>query len=407
MRDWLAPLSKREAVAEAQAGGLLAGPVNTVADLLKDPPFSRRAASGIPSIIPQPDRCSTPAGRSSSPVRRVANNTVPRCWTNTPASAIRRGPKPISGHPAKPHDAARPLPLPLEGLRVAEITVVWAGPHVTQLLGEWGADIVRIEPLNKPQPYTRGMEGVPTREQTRQLIAQGVPSRLADSDPQLDPWNRNASFNSHARNKRSMTCDIMSPEGHETLLRLVKHCDVLVENNAPQTMDKAGIDWETLRRVNPRLIMLRMPAFALDGPYRNYRAFGLHVEAMIGHTHLRGYPGQPPGLLSESLASDGLAGVQGALTVLMALRHRERTGEGQLIEMPLPEGFLPTLGEFIMDYTMNGPRHAVAGQTGIAGTPPHNVYPCQGRRQLDRRRRGQRCRIRRPVRRSERPASDG
>ena len=149
------------------------------------------------------------------------------------------------------------------------------------------------------------------------------------------------------------------------------------ENNATQTMDKAGISWETLRRINPRLIMLRMPAFGLDGRYSNYRAFGLHVEAMIGHTHLRNYPGQAPGLLSESLASDGLAGVQGALTVLMALRHRDRTGEGQLIEMALPEGFLPTLGEFIMDYTMNGYDTPSQGNRH-RWHAPHNVYPCSG-----------------------------
>ena len=375
--DWLTPLNKREAVAAAQAAGLLAGPVNTVADLLQDPHFQAR---GVWDSVDHPE-----TGPLQYPGR-------PFVLTRSPRRQQQRAPlldehaaerdtawsAPITNRPAKPRAAAASPPLPLEGLRVAEITVVWAGPHVTQLLAEWGADIVRVEPLNKPQPYTRGMEGVPTREQTRQLIDQGVPSRLADSDPQLDPWNRNAAFNSHARNKRSMTCDIMTTEGHETLLRLVKHCDVLVENNAPQTMDKAGIDWETLRRVNPRLIMLRMPAFALNGPYRSYRAFGLHVEAMIGHTHLRGYPGQPPGLLSESLASDGLAGVQGALTVLMALRHRDRTGEGQLIEMPLPEGFLPTLGEFIMDYTMNG-RDSPSQGNRHRWHAPHNVYPCQGK----------------------------
>ena len=371
---WLAPLSRREAVAAAQAGGLLAGPVHTVADVLQDPHFLAR---GVWDTVDHPE-----TGPLQYPGR-------PFVLTRSPRRQQQRAPlldeharergtawsPPAPTPPSKTHHA--PLPLPLEGLRVAEITVVWAGPHVTQLLGEWGADIVRVEPLNKPQPYTRGMEVVPTREQARRLSAQGIPSRLAGSDPQLDPWNRNAAFNSHARNKRSMACDIMTPEGHETLLRLIKHCDVLVENNAPQTMDKAGIDWQTLRRVNPRLIMLRMPAFALDGPYRNYRAFGLHVEAMIGHTHLRGYPGQGPGLLSESLASDGLAGVQGALTVLMALRHRERTGKGQLIEMPLPEGFLPTLGEFIMDYAMNG-RDTPSQGNRHRWHAPHNVYPCQG-----------------------------
>ena len=374
--DWLAPLTKREAVEAAQAGGLLAGPVNTVADLLQDPHFEAR---GVWDTIDHPETGplrypGRPFILSRSPRRRQRRAPL---LNEHAADQLASWPAAVPLGQAASHRAAAALPLPLEGLRVAEITVVWAGPHVTQLLGEWGADIVRIEPLNKPQPYTRGMEGIPTREQTRQLNAQGVPSRLADSDPQLDPWNRNASFNSHARNKRSMTCDIMTPEGHETLLRLVRHCDVLVENNATQTMAKAGISWETLHRVNPRLILLRMPAFGLEGPYSHYRAFGLHVEAMIGHTHLRNYQGQAPGLLSESLASDGLAGVQGALTVLMALRHRERTGKGQLIEMALPEGFLPTLGEFIMDYTMNGHDTPSQGNRH-RWHAPHNVYPCIG-----------------------------
>ena len=151
------------------------------------------------------------------------------------------------------------------------------------------------------------------------------------NDPGPDPWNRNASFNSGARHKRSMTCDIMTPEGHEALLRLLAHCDVLVENNVPETMDKANIRWEELHTLNPRLIMLRMPAFALDGPYRNYRAFGLHVEALIGHTHLRGYPGREPGN-TERIAGQrwhrrcarGSRGDDGAAT---PRTHRGRTAD--------------------------------------------------------------------------------
>lgn len=169
----------------------------------------------------------------------------------------------------------------------------------------------------------------------------------------------------------------MSEQGRKDLLRLLCECDVLVENNVPQTMDKAGITWEELHALNPRLIWLRMPAFALEGPYRNYRAFGLHVEAMVGHTHLRGYPGESPELLSESLASDGIAGVQGAVALLMALRHRELTGEGQLIEMPLTEGFLPTFGEFILDYSMNGQDIPTQGNRH-PWHAPHGVYSCQG-----------------------------
>jgi len=288
---WLGTRDKRDIVAEAQASGLMAGAVNTIADVMQDPHFQVR---GVWDRIDHPE-----AGSRQYPGRPFILHRSPRCeprrapLLNEHADEISikaAQPSPPVGGPARAISQV-PLGLPLTGLRVAEITVVWAGPHVTQLLAEWGADVVRVEPANKPQPYTRGMEGVPTRQQGLALAAQGIPTRLADNDPLLDPWNRNASFNSHARNKRSMTCDIMTPEGREALLRFMKHCDVLVENNVPETLDKAKISWEALHEINPRLIMLRMPAFALDGPYRNYRAFGLHVEAMVGHTHLRGYPG--------------------------------------------------------------------------------------------------------------------
>jgi len=371
---WLKTVTKREAVAAAQAAGLLAGAVYTIADVMRDPHFQARHVWDTidhPATGPlqYPGR---PFILSRSPRRTPQRAPL----LNEHADDLKATLPPSPRRSVQTRQEA-PLGLPLAGLRIAEITVVWAGPHVTQLLAEWGADVIRVEPVNKPQPYTRGMENVPSRAQASALAARGVPTRLVANDPGLDPWNRSASFNSHARHKRSMTCDIMTPEGHEALLRLLAHCDVLVENNVPETMDKAGIRWEELHRLNPRLIMLRMPAFALDGPYRNYRAFGLHVEALIGHTHLRGYPGESPELLSESLASDGLAGVLGAVAVMMALRHRERTGEGQLIEMPLTEAFLPTLGEFIMEYTMNGRDTPTQGNRH-RWHAPHNVYPCGG-----------------------------
>jgi crotonobetainyl-CoA:carnitine CoA-transferase CaiB-like acyl-CoA transferase len=371
---WLKNMTKQEAVAAAQAAGLLAGAVYTVADVMRDPHFQARQ---VWDTITHPETGALqypgrPFVLSRSPQRPPQRAPLLNEHAAELAALLAQAP-PRQTTPRQD----TPLGLPLAKLRVAEITVVWAGPHVTQLLAEWGADVIRVEPVNKPQPYTRGMESVPSRQQARALAARGIPTRLVDNDPGPDPWNRSAAFNSHARNKRSMTCDIMTPAGHEALMRLLEHCDVLVENNVPETMDKAGINWPELHELNPRLIMLRMPALALDGPYRNYRAFGLHVEAMIGHTHLRGYPGQSPELLSESLASDGIAGVQCALAVLLALRHRQQTGEGQLIEMPLTEGFLPTLGEFIMDYTMNGRDTPTQGNRH-RWHAPHNVYPCRG-----------------------------
>ena len=268
--------------------------------------------------------------------------------------------------------------LPLEGIRVADITVVWAGPHVTQLLAEWGADIVRVEPVTTIQPYSRGAERVSTEAQYRGLGASGVTMGIPpDFDPGEDPWNRSPAFNAHARNKRSMACDVRRPEGREAFLRLIEKCDVLVENNVPETIERANITYDVLREVNPKLIMLRMPAYGLNGPYKNYRGFGTHVEGMIGHHLIRTYDDGTPDEMGDAFTADAIAGVMGAWAVTAALRHRARTGQGQQIEMPLAESFLPVIGEFIMDYTMNrrptgpqGNRHPSHG--------PHGIYPTAG-----------------------------
>ena len=269
--------------------------------------------------------------------------------------------------------------LPLDGYRVAEITVVWAGPHVTQLLGEWGAEVIRVEPTTTIQPYTRGAERIintADQENTAKLgiLAGGI---NPETTPGLDPWNRNSSFNSHARNKKSMSCDIMTPEGREAFLRLIEKVDVLVENNVPMTIERANITYEQLKEINPKLIMLRMPAFGLSGPYKNYRAFGTHVEGMIGHHWLRGYPDGTPDETGDAFTADALAGVMGAFAVTSALVHREITGVGQQIEMPLAESFLPALGEWILDYTM---YNRVADPQGNLHREhaPHSIYPTKG-----------------------------
>ena len=114
-----------------------------------------------------------------------------------------------------------------------------------------------------------------TQAQARAMAEMGtVASAYPDFDPGEDPWNRSPAFNSHARNKRSMACDVMSPEGREAFFRLIEQCDVLVENNVPMTVERAGITYEQLRERNPRIVVLRMPAYGLDGPYKNYRGFG-------------------------------------------------------------------------------------------------------------------------------------
>ena len=374
----LASYDKLSAVASAQEAGLLAGAVMTVADLLEDPQLAarewwHRIAHWHGDELPYPG---FPFRLSESQQERPKRS--PRLGEHARVVLDFTPPDPLEDarHPL-PEGPSSSLHLPLEGIRVAAITVVWAGPHVTQLLAEWGADVINVEPITSIQPYTRGAENVQPRETLLRGAELGIQPQYPDAEPGDDPWNRFASFNSHARNKRSMTCDVMTPEGREAFLKLIEHCDVLVENNVPTTMDKAGINWETLQEINPRLIMLRMPAFGLDGPYSSYRAFGLHVEAMVGHTHLRAYPDRGPEGIGETLASDGLSGVQGALAVLMALRHRERTGEGQQIEMPLNESFIPTLGEFLFDRSMNQLNPPSQGNSHRHHAP-YGVYPCKG-----------------------------
>jgi crotonobetainyl-CoA:carnitine CoA-transferase CaiB-like acyl-CoA transferase len=269
--------------------------------------------------------------------------------------------------------------LPLHGVRVLDITVVWAGPHCTQLLAEWGAEVIRLEPLQVVQPSTRGAESLVTREQVLRNRNAGNVMQYAfpNFEPQPRQWNRSPGFNSHARNKRSMTVNIATPEGRAVLLDLVKISDVVVENNVPETVERAGFTYADLAAVNPRIIVLRMPSYGLSGPYKNYRSFGTHMEGMTGHHYLRSYPHLDPSMIGDAFTVDAASGVRGAFAVVMALRHRRRTGEGQHIELAQAENFLSYLGEYILDYSMNGRSPAPQGNHHPYRAP-HNVYPCRG-----------------------------
>jgi len=269
--------------------------------------------------------------------------------------------------------------LPLKGIRVADVTVVWAGPYVTQLLAEWGAEVIRVEPRTRIQPLTRGADMQPPPEPALRQLAQMGMTLFSFPDFQAgeDPWNRSPGFNSHARNKLSMTADITTPEGREIFLDLIEKCDVLVENNVPETIEKANLTYDVLKERNPNLIMLRMPAFGLSGPYKNYRALGTHIEGMIGHHYIRSYPDETPEAAGDVYTGDAVAGVMGAFGVAMALRARRRTGRGQMIELSQAENFLPMLGDFILDWTANQ-RDAGPQGNQHRTHAPHGYYPCDG-----------------------------
>ena len=264
--------------------------------------------------------------------------------------------------------------LPLQGIRVLEFGVVWAGPYCGMFLAGLGAEVIRVESLKVFVPLTRGRTPRPSEAVPKGLLSPlyaapgGVPGQR--------PWNRVPLFNAHASNKLGMTVDLLQPKGQEVLRRLIAVTDVIVENNPTETMEKLGISYEMLREQNPAIIMLRMPAYANEGAYQNRRAFGFHIEGVVGHSLLRGYADMDPSALTNVLMGDAASGTQAAFAVLSALHYRRRTGEGQLIELSQAENLIPLAGEAFMDYTMNGRSQSTLGNRDPFAI--QGCYPCRG-----------------------------
>ena len=265
--------------------------------------------------------------------------------------------------------------LPLAGIRVMDMTVVWAGTFTTMMLADMGAEVIRVE-NNMFAPYgTRGIMVRPSDSllETRGMATAGYPDRKAGGRP----FNRAAMFNVHARNKLSMTVDYMQPKGLDVLKRLVAISDVFVENNAYGTVDKLGLGYQDLSQVKPDIIMISMPGFGCSGPHASRIALGRHLECIAGHTLLRGYPDADPTWTTEVYHCDAAAGAMGAFAVMAALLYRQRTGKGQFIDLAQIETVIPQLGEAIMDYTMNGRVQGPMGNRHPTAAPC-GLYPCKG-----------------------------
>ncbi len=261
--------------------------------------------------------------------------------------------------------------LPLEGIRILDITVIWVGPYATQLLADWGAEVIRVE--TRYNAIARGQARVtPEQAQAAGLTGFGY----AGNEPGDRPWNRGAVVNAHSRNKKSMTVDMTRPEGREVFRDLVAKSDLVMENNVPETMEKLGVTWDELSKINPELILVHIPAFGLEGPWKNYRTYGSHMEAIAGHLLLRTYPGMDPGQISDVFPADA-GGAGAAYAALVGLFHRKKTGKGQVIEIATSENFIPYIGDFVMDYTMNQRVSQNLGNTDTE-MAPHNVYRCVG-----------------------------
>ncbi|MFG3370231.1 CaiB/BaiF CoA transferase family protein [Streptomyces sp. NPDC048156] len=236
-------------------------------------------------------------------------------------------------------------PAPLQGLRVLDLATLFAGPLAATLLGDFGADVIKVEHPRKPDP-SRGH---------------------GPSKDGIGLW-----WKLLGRNKRNITLDLSTRGGRDILLKLVADADVLIENFRPGTLEKWNLGWEELSAANPRLVLTRVTAFGQFGPYSRRPGFGTLAEAMSGFAALTGEPEGPPTLPPFGLA-DSIAALSTSYAVMAALQGRERTGRGQVVDMAIIEPMLTVLGPQPIWYDQLG---YVQPRTGNRSTnnAPRNTY---------------------------------
>ncbi|MGI5158994.1 CaiB/BaiF CoA transferase family protein [Microbispora sp. CA-102843] len=236
---------------------------------------------------------------------------------------------------------------PLAGLRVVETGSLIAGPFCGQLLGDFGAEVIKVEDPGN---------GDPMRQWGNHL-----PQGLSLSWPII------------ARNKKSITCDLRRPEGQELLRRLLADADVLIENFRPGTLERWGLGPAELAQLNPRLVVTRITGYGQDGPYSRRAGFGSIGEAMGGLRYVTGEPDRAPSRAGVSIG-DSLAGTFAALGTVMALFARERTGRGQVVDSAIYEAVLALMESILPEWELSGARRERTGSI-LPGVAPSNVYP--------------------------------
>jgi crotonobetainyl-CoA:carnitine CoA-transferase CaiB-like acyl-CoA transferase len=234
---------------------------------------------------------------------------------------------------------------PLSDIHVVEMGSLIAGPFCGQLLGDMGAEVIKIEPPGEGDPMRQWGRGQPV-------------------------W-----WDVIARNKKSVSINLRVPEGQALARRLIEGADILVENFRPGMLEAWGLAPETLLAANPRLIVVRMSGYGQDGPYAQRTAFGLIGEAMGGWRHIVGDADRPPSRMGVSIG-DSLAATYGCLGALSALHHRAKTGQGQIVDSALYEAVLQVMEALIPEYSVAGMIRERSGAI-LPGIAPSNVYTAQ------------------------------
>ncbi len=245
------------------------------------------------------------------------------------------------------------LPLPLAGMKILDLSMFFSGPLAMQISGDAGADVIKVESVQRIDGW-RGTTAMP-----------GVEAA----------WERSPNFNWVNRSKRGITLNLTDPRGADIIKRLVTEAEVLIENYTPRVMGNFGLEYETLREINPRLIMMSMPGFGGDVSWRDYVAFGMSTEQMSGISHLTGYAGEQP-IFTGMNGGDPFVGVIAATALFSAIYHRDQTGEGQHIDLSQVESCTLFVGDAVTGWTLAGHDPGRVGNAHPTNAP-YGTYPCR------------------------------
>lgn len=238
---------------------------------------------------------------------------------------------------------------PLDGVRVLDIASFIAAPFAASIMSEFGAEVIKIEHPKGGDPWRR--YGTKTAEP-----------------------NRSMAWLTEARNKNSITLNLNSEKGAKLFKELVKNADVVCENFRPGTLEKWGLGWEILREINPKLVLLRVSGYGQTGPYKDRPGFARIAHAYGGLTYLSGMPGEIPVTPGSTSLGDYMTGMYGCIGIMMALRHRDATGQGQMVDCALYESIFRALDEIAPRYASDGFVREAEG-TGTVNACPHGHFP--------------------------------
>jgi crotonobetainyl-CoA:carnitine CoA-transferase CaiB-like acyl-CoA transferase len=358
---WLMAHTRREIFDAGAEARFPIAPVYDARDMHADPHFAER---GVFAEIAHPR-----AGRLRLPV-------TPLRLHGSPAPAPR--PAPLLGEhqgelevatPIRPSPPAVRPPdspgLPLAGVRVLELAEGWAGPMTGMWLADLGAEVIKVEAVQRFD-HARGPIEVPEG-------LSGYPGRR--SGPR--PYDVATAYVTANRNKQDVTLDLSRPRGVELFKRLVAISDVVATNMVTGVPEKMGIGYDALRAVRPDLVMLTCSGYGASGPYARRVTMGGAMDGIAGYTFLRHYPDRTPDTVNYSTHTDVVTGLSNALALLLALRHRARTGQGQWVEVSGVEASLQHVPEALVDFALNGRVRPSRGNQHPS-LAPHGVYPCAG-----------------------------